>query len=312
MYDNRHIQSLRPAKNALDPNIPYHFLQEQEPDADGIPQDVNTIFLTGKECSFKCLMCDLWKNTLDFPTPAGAIVNQIDYAFARLPKAEIIKLYNSGNFFDPKAIPPSDYPAIIERLRSYRKVIVENHPNLTGKNCIDFNEKIDGVLEVAMGLETIHPEALPQLNKQITPEDFKRAADLLKKHHIEIRAFILLNPPGITNREENIHWTIKTVEFAFKHGANRCSIIPVRPGNGIMEKLLKEGSYTPPTLDMLEEVFDRSLNMQQGQVFVDTWDIAFLSKCPLCFNERKQRLETMNLNQKIYPQINCNCKSNYA
>ena len=76
MHGNQEIQELRPKRNTLNPDIPYHFLHEEEPDAAGVLQKVNTIFLTGKECSFKCLMCDLWKNTLATPTPKGAIVNQ--------------------------------------------------------------------------------------------------------------------------------------------------------------------------------------------------------------------------------------------
>ncbi len=312
MYDNNAIQNFRSAKNVLDPYLPYHFIHEQEPDVNGKLCEVNTIFLTSRECAFKCLMCDLWKNTLNTPTPSGAIAHQIDYALARLPAAGIIKLYNNGNFFDPKAIPPSDYPDIIERLKTYGKIVVENHPNLINKHCIAFNKKFEGKLEIAMGLETIHPHVLPKLNKQLTTEDFKRAAAFLKTNGIEIRAFVLLNPPGITDREENIHWTIKTVEFAFQHGVDRCSIIPVRPGNGIMDILYKEGEYIPPTLDMLEEVFEQSLNMRAGQVFVDTWDISFLSTCPLCFQERKQRLETMNLHQKIYQKNTCSCNTYYV
>ena len=120
MHDNQEIEKLRPLRNKLNAEVPYHFLHEQEPDANGILQKVNTIFLTGKECSFKCLMCDLWKNTLTGPTPLGAILKQIDYALERLPAADVIKLYNNGNFFDPKAVPPSDYHGIIEKLKPFK------------------------------------------------------------------------------------------------------------------------------------------------------------------------------------------------
>src|SRR6202012_117671 len=128
--------------NAVNILRPWHFLQEQELGPSGV-ETVNTIFLTGKECSFKCLMCDLWKNTLTGPTPAGAILKQIDYALSRLPAANIIKLYNNGNFFDVKAVPPTDYPGIIERLQSYSKVIVENHPRLCGEVCLEFNDQLN-------------------------------------------------------------------------------------------------------------------------------------------------------------------------
>jgi hypothetical protein len=307
MHDNQEIEKLRPLRNKLNPDIPYHFLHEQEPDADGVLQKVNTIFLTGKECSFKCLMCDLWKNTLTIPTPLGAILNQLDHALERLPAAGVIKLYNASNFFDPKAIPPSDHPGIIERLSNYKRVIVENHPKLCNDACLEFSDKLNGILEVAMGLETIHPGVLPELNKQMTADDFKQAATFLRKHGIDVRAFVLLNPPYLTGKEENMLWALKTVEFAFDSGAQCCSIIPTRADNGIMEMLQQQGHYVPPSLDMLEEVFQNALLMRKGRVFVDTWDIGFLSRCPECFHARKERLEAMNLHQQVYPKISCNC-----
>ncbi len=321
MAGNREIEALRPARNHVNADVPYHFLHEQEPGPSGLPEAVNTLFLTGKECSFKCLMCDLWKNTLTGPTPAGAIVRQIDYALARLPAADTIKLYNNGNFFDPKAVPPADHAAIQQRVRGYRRVVVENHPLLVGAACVRFRDGLSGVLEVAMGLETIHPLALPALNKQLTPEDFRRAAGFLTSHGIRVRAFVLLNPPYVTDAREGIRWAVETVRFAFESGVDTCSIIATRPGNGIMESLQGSGDYVPPTLGALEEVFAEALALarsffgggadadtrQRRLVFVDTWDIGFLSSCPKCFEARKSRLAAMNLDQTIHQSIRCSC-----
>jgi archaeosine synthase beta-subunit len=305
MPDREEIESLRPARNKVNPEIPYHFLHEQEPDKDGVLRKVNTIFLTGKECAFRCVMCDLWKNTLTNPTPPGAILKQLDYALSGLPHADIIKLYNSSNFFDPKAVPPSEYRGIAERLKSYQRIIVENHPKLCGNLCVEFAEKLNGTLEVAMGLESIHPDVLPRLNKQLTPKDFKTAVSFLRNNKMEVRAFILLNPPFLTGEKENIEWTFKAVRFAFESGVGTCTIIPTRPGNGIMELLKEKAQYTAPSLDALEEVFERSLELGIGRAFVDTWNIAFMSESQYCFEERKNRLEKMNLTQEILPRINC-------
>ena len=307
MHDNLAIEKLRPARNLLNPDIPYHFLHEEEPGTNGELQKVNTIFLTGKECSFKCLMCDLWKNTLTGPSPPGAILKQIDYALSRLPAADTIKLYNNGNFFDHKAIPPADYPGITKRLQCYERVIVENHPRLCGESCVEFKRQLNGKLEIAMGIETIHPQVLPKLNKQLIPEDFKQAANFLRSNDIDVRAFILLNPPYLTNREENIKWVLRTVQFAFESGAQCCSIIATRSGNGIMEKLAEQGLYAAPSLNTLEDVFDTALSLKGGRVFVDTWDIGFLSNCPQCFQARRERLEMMNLYQLVYQRVSCNC-----
>jgi archaeosine synthase beta-subunit len=309
---NREIETLRPARNPVNPDLPYHFLHEQEPGPAGV-ETVNTIFLTGKECSFKCLMCDLWKNTLPGPTPPGAIVRQLDHALSRLPAARSIKLYNNGNFFDPKSVPLSDHAAILERVEYYDRVIVENHPLLAGDACLRFRDGLTGTLEIAMGLETIHPTALPALNKQLTPEDFRRAAGFLKSNCIRVRAFVLLNPPYVTDHREGIRWALETVRFAFESGVDCCSIIATRPGNGIMETLLAAGQYVPPTLDALEEVFAEALMLAQGRlVFVDTWDIGFLSSCKQCFEARKTRLEKMNLTQTILQPIACSCHAEHV
>ena len=312
MHDGRKIVKLRPHRNIVSPDIPYHFLQEQEQGPLGNLQRVNTIFLTGKECAFKCLMCDLWKNTLTGPTPPGAIVKQIDYALASLPEADVIKLYNSSNFFDKKAVPPADYAPIIERLQPYGRVIVENHPKLCDEACLEFNDQLNGTLEIAMGLESIHPAVLPRLNKQMTAEDFSRAARFLRSNGIDVRAFILLNPPYLTDKAENIEWVQKAVQFAFNCGVQCCSVIPTRPGNGVMELLQRDGHYVPPSLDALEDVFDKALGLKTGRVFVDTWDIAFLADCSVCFEARKNRLDTMNLDQKIHPRIACTCNTRHG
>ena len=48
MPDTDDIVRLRPERNMVNPEIPYHFLQEEEPGENGNVQKINTIFLTGK------------------------------------------------------------------------------------------------------------------------------------------------------------------------------------------------------------------------------------------------------------------------
>lgn len=308
MPDSQLITKLRPPKKSVDPFRPYGWLHEQEPGPDGRLVDVNTLFLTNKECSFKCVMCDLWKDTLDEPTPDGAIPEQIRFGLDQLPDAEMIKLYNNGNFFDKKAIPPGDHEKIARQLDGYSTVLVENHPKLCNQSVTDFQKQIGGQLEVAMGLESIHPDVLPRLNKQITKTDFRKAADFLISNGIQTRAFILLNPPFLTDQRENIEWCLRAVDFAFDCGIGTCSIIPTRPGNGMMDRLLEQGDFVPPTLGALEEVFNRALQIGQGRVFADTWDLEKFSDCPYCIKARKDRLHNMNLQQKVLQPVKCSCK----
>ena len=286
---------------------PYMFLHEEEMQKNGIVEPVNTIFLTNNECPFTCLMCDLWKHTLDEKTPAGAIPAQIEYALARLPDTNVVKLYNSGNFFDGKAIPESDYSLIADQLSEYQHVIVENHPKLIGPAVDTFQSTLNGSLEIAMGLETIHPHVLPLLNKKFSIEDFKIAASFFREREVDMRVFLLLNPPFLTDEDANLEWCMKSVEFAFSEGVSACTIIPTREGNGIMEKLKESGDYVAPTLRALEHVFTEALSLGKGRVFCDTWDLSLFSECENCFDARKKRLDRMNLEQEILPEIVCDC-----
>lgn len=304
---NEVVTRHRPAKVKVDPYRPYLWLYEEEVQAGGVLKRVNTIFLTNRECPFKCVMCDLWRHTLDEPTPKGAIPAQIEFALERLPEAEVVKLYNSGNFFDGKAIPGNDYKAIADLLSGFGHVIVENHPKLIGKFIPEFRDLLHGTFEIAMGLETIHPQVMPKLNKQITRENYRKASEFLLSNGIDVRAFVLLNPPFLTDERENIEWCLKTVEFAFTNGASACSIIPTRDGNGMMENLRENGEFIPPNLSAFEEVFDRALAMNSGRVFADLWDLEKFSDCPGCFEARKERMHRMNLTQNVSDPIYCTC-----
>jgi len=306
--DDHWIRNQRGSKNRVDPFRPYHFLTEKERTLAGKIEDVITIFLTNKECRFNCLMCDLWKNTTDRTVPAGAIPQQIEWALEQLPQAKHIKLYNSANFFDPGAIPTTDYSRIAELLESFETAIVENHPLLTGERCLQFAGMLRPRLQVAMGLETVHPEVLQRLNKKMKPEDFRRSVMFLKGHGISVRTFILLRPPFLSEKE-GLYWAKESLIYAFDSGTDCCIIIPTRAGNGALDQLQQEGHFSPPELSSLEHIQEYGLSLKRGIVFVDTWELEQFSRCDLCFEERKDRMEQMNLNQWIIPAIPCSCYS---
>lgn len=294
---NADIIEARGLRNPVDPWKPYHWLVEKECSATGDIEDVATVFLTNRECPWKCLMCDLWKNTTQSIVPLGAIPAQIEFALNELPKVPSVKLYNSGNFFDRGAIPEEDRGRIAELVRGFRTVIVENHPKLCGPEVGQFQDRIGTQLEVAMGLETSDPQTLARLNKQMTPDDFARACEMLTRMQVRIRAFVLLRPPGVTE-EEGIRQAIESVGFAFDHGVSCCAVIPTRAGNGILDRLEQSGWFKSPTLSSLEAVMDCTVAWQRGRVFADLWDIERFAVGESNIAERIRRLHTMNLTQQ--------------
>ena len=305
---DRDILAERGPKEFVDPWQPVAAFVEPERQADGKVQDVATIFLANRECPFRCVYCDLWKHTLDEPTPAGAVPRQIDIALERLPTASVVKLYNSGNFFDAAAIPPEDWSAIAERVRRFERVVVENHPRLIDERVLRFRELLGTQLEVAMGLETVHPEVLARMNKRMTLDDFSRAARFLVEHDIAVRAFVLLRPPFLSE-DEGIEWALKSIQFAFDCGATCVSVIATRAGNGTMDRLQSEGWFASPKLSSLEQVLASGIAAKRGRVFADTWDAARFADCSTCAAARIERLRQMNLSQAILPPVVCECGS---
>ena len=299
----RWIVERRGPKNTLDPMRPYAYLWEEEAGPSGEAISTATVFLTNRECPYRCLMCDLWQNTLDERVPSGAVAAQVRYALERLPPARQIKLYNAGSFFDPQAIPPEDYAEIAEAVRGFERIVVECHPALLGDRCLRFRDLLAGRLEVAVGLETVHPDVLARLNKRFTVADFQRAAAFLGANEIALRVFLLLRPPFLTEAE-GVIWTKRSLDVAFEGGAEVCCIIPTRAGNGAMEALAASGDYAPPTLPSLEAVQEYGLGLRQGRVFADLWDIERFYDCP-CSPARAARLAEMNRTQRVPAPVLC-------
>ncbi len=298
------ILQQRPERHALDPSRPYAALVEDEAAETGEIVPVATIFLTNRECPWRCLMCDLWKNTLTQPAPPGAIAAQIRGALATLPPARHIKLYNAGSFFDAQAIRPGEDVEIAALVRPFERVIVESHPALVGDRCLGFRDRLAGRLEVALGLETIHPELLPRLNKRMTLDDFRRAADFLRASGIALRAFVLVGLPWLTEAE-SLDWACRSIHFAFDRGATAVSLIPTRAGNGALDALAADGAFAEPGLGSLEFALDFGIQLGRGRVFADLWDLERFSRCGSCLPARAARLAETNLRQAVRPRVAC-------
>jgi len=302
------IVSRRGNKNSVDPRKPYAWLIEKERTVSGNIEDTAILFLTNRECAFHCLMCDLWKNTTDTTIPVGAIPDQIEWALERIRNVKHLKLYNSGSFFDERAIPEADYQRIASLVSHFETVIVESHPKLIGESCLHFRDMLKPELHVALGLETVNPDLLLRLNKKMTLQDFTNSVSFLNFHGIPARAFVLLRPPFLTE-QEGIYWAERSLDFAFRIGVECCTVIPVREGNGAMDYLMEQGHFSRPGIHSMETVLEYGIGLNAGRVFADLWNLKLFSSCGKCFGQRAGRLDEMNLNQKITTPVICTCNN---
>jgi archaeosine synthase beta-subunit len=315
------IRSLRPPKAHVDPYAAHGSLLEDERRPGGKIEQALTVFLTGAECPFTCSFCDLWQWTLDGPTPPGALTRQLESVLeardgqsregqaardqtSRGRAPDRLKLYNASNFFDKRAVPSEDLLGIARLASPFAAITVESHANTIGAKTLEFARQISGRLEVAVGLETIHPTAAAHLNKRLDLTRFDSATRFLSDNDIDLRVFVLLGAPYVPV-DETVAWTVRTVEYAVGRGASLVSIIPVRGGNGELERLQGLGHFTPPTLLQLEESLDLSLQFTRAVVTADLWDVDRLPACEHCRAGRVERLQRVNLSGRAESRVSC-------
>ncbi len=303
---SRWILERRGPRADVDPARAVGAFVERERTETGTIADAATILLANRECPWRCLMCDLWTHTTEEPVLPGAIPAQIAGALSALPSVRRVKLYNAGSFFDPKAVPPEDHAAIAEMLRGFERVTVECHPALVGEDCFRFARLLGGPLEVAMGLETVHPGILEKLNKGMTAGSFRRASESLAREGVALRVFLLVGLPFLP-AEDALAWAARSIDFSFDCGATAAVLIPTRAGNGAIDALARRGDFVPPTLAMVERALADGIATfaERGRVFADLWDLDRLRDCAACFAGRRRRLERMNLEQRVPPPVAC-------
>jgi len=327
---DRFVLDRRGPRPAHDPWRHQGVLVEEERTADGRSARVATAFLTGRECPWRCTMCDLWRYTTVEDTPRGAIPAQVAAARAEAEAThgpiEGMKLYNAGSFFDPRAVPDSDYGAIAAALAGVPHIVVESHPALVSDRRCRVDRLLEALasaertaqsggrrperqtklLEVAIGLETVHPDTLDRLNKRFTIDDFYRAAAALANRGIAVRVFLLISPPFVPDPEQD-DWLRRSLDVSFASGATVVSLVPTRAGNGAMEALSNLGLFRSPALADIERSIELALTHAggRGRVFVDLWDLERFAACPHCLASRRRRLHSMNLDQQIAPRLGC-------
>jgi len=223
------------------------------------------IILRTKGCSWAlgdsggCSMCGYIQDSTIEKIDQIHILNQFNYALQEkideITSDEedfIVKIYNSGSFFDDDEISEDVREHIFKKIASVPKikeVVIESRVDYITNEKLKKMKSIlkDKYIEVAIGLETVNDYIRNRyINKGLEFEAFLGALHLCKKNDVGIRAYLLFKPPFL-NEQTAIDDCVKSIQKLAELQVNTISINPVNiQKNSLVEYLFYQKRYRPP------------------------------------------------------------------
>ncbi|NWF95093.1 MAG: archaeosine biosynthesis radical SAM protein RaSEA [Candidatus Thorarchaeota archaeon] len=210
-----------------------------------------------------CTMCSYLLDGNSVPPSSEDIVTQFRTALQDLQGEQppfVVKIYTSGSFLDPSEVPADARRRILEMIsaeQDVRQVVLESRPEyVTEASLVEVRHLLgDRLVELGMGLETINDSIRSMcINKGFTYAQFADAVRLALDHGVGTRAYVLLKPPFLTERDALLDSTA-TIEEAIRLGVSSVSVNPVDiQRDTLVERLWSSGEYRPPWLWTVVEV----------------------------------------------------------
>jgi len=225
---------------------------------DGKIVDAGVIILKTVGCShFReggCSMCGYNVGSDPNASPES-ILRQFEHGLRDVGDVRLLKVYTSGSFLDECEVPLEASRKMLLHCRDKNvRLLFESRPEYVSPKRLDELMAIHDDIEVALGLESSNDRILKySINKGFKAEDYEKAARLLAEKGLDVRTYVLLKPPFITESEA-ISDSISTVKFAAKM-SDTVSLNPVNVQRGtLVEKLWRNWAYRPPWLWSVLEV----------------------------------------------------------
>ena len=231
----------------------------------------------------------------------------------------MVKIFTSGSFLDEQEVPREARDAILKTLADDSKVIkvlVETRPNfVTEENVQDcLKILINKTFELAFGLETSSDRIRrDSINKGFTFRDFVRAAEIAKKYGATTKAYLMLKPPFLSERqalEDIVRSIADTVPYADTISINLCN---VQKGT-LVEALWEKGQYRPPWLWSIVEILQKAKTAYPNFPLMSD-PVGAGSKrgphnCKICSSGVADSIRTFSLTQNPVDlnKVDCECK----
>ena len=305
-----------------DPTKPVRCWSEKDV-LDGKIVDAYVIIFRTRGCSWAlksgCSMCGYFNDSMWEKISDKDLLKQFDAAMQGYNGEKFVKIFTSGSFLDDHEIPQSIQKKIlIKLLETADKVSVESRPEYVTSKKLSETKKIVGTktFEVGIGLETTNDYVREHsINKGFSFNDYKKAAEALKKHKFNCKTYVLIKPPFLTEKEA-IEDCKNTVE-AIKPYADTISFNPTNvQRNTVVEYLWKRRQFRPAWLWSIVEILKQSKQITDARVKCDIaggGNIRGAHNCKTCDHKILDAIADFSLSQdtKVFNDLDCGCKQNW-
>jgi hypothetical protein len=234
---------------------------------DGKKVQAFCMIIRTRGCSHdRCTMCG-YNDVSDPAMDPHGILEQFSSVMSRLQDQKIVKLFNSGSFFNDDEVPPEARDAILSALNGKTtKLIVETRAEYADSEKLENAKKAFPGIEVAIGLESANDTVLKYcVNKGMAFADYEKAAKTVKSSGIPLKTYLLLKPPFLTEAEA-IRDSLDSIQAAAKY-SDEISLNPANvQNNTVVEFLWRRNAYRPPWLWSVARALGEGKNLLPEKV----------------------------------------------
>ncbi|MEE8400834.1 MAG: archaeosine biosynthesis radical SAM protein RaSEA [Candidatus Hydrothermarchaeaceae archaeon] len=261
-----------------------------------------------------CTMCGYVYDAAKNATQEN-IFNEFKKSIDKIGDVKYLKIFTSGSFLDPQEISLSSMKKILTNIPEHvRRVQIESRPEFISENVlIDIKGLMKAEFEIGIGLESANDRIRESINKGFTFDDFKKAARLCVKQDIKVKAYLLLKPPFLTEKEA-ISDVKNSIAEAANAGAERASVNPINVQKStLVEMLWRRGEYRPPYLWSVVEILkwaDENADIPVISHPTAAGKMRGAHNCKSCDREVYRGILAYSITQEPeHLEMDCKCKS---
>lgn len=281
------------------------------------------IILRTRGCSWSassgCTMCGYFNDSSLKEISDEDLIAQYHSAMKKYNDEPVVKIFNSGSFFDEDEVSTTVRDTIFKDLSSKtQKIAVESRPEYITKSSLNavsdfFSETL---LEIGIGLETADDAIRNEsINKGFTFADYKQSAKLLHSYHHLIKTYVLQKPPFLTEKDsiDDCVSTIKKVK-------DITDTISINPTNiqkfTLVEYLWRRKQYRPPWLWSVIDVITKASAITSKRLQCDIvagGKMRGPHNCFTCDKKELHAIQSFSLSQDVhlFDEVSCDCRDNW-